>query len=154
MHRLSIRAFAALVALATAASAGATLLAALPTPPAGNWSHATINVTIKRAPHTLTYDRGRVESVTANSLTLVELGSPVTIPISPSAQITISGQPASLSQIQRLEIATTLRIDGGAAIRVSVRVPPALAAALARQARRQARQQEQQQQQTQGSASS
>ena len=45
--------------------------------------------------------------------------------------MTINGQPASLSQVRRLETATTLAIDGAPASKVAVRVAAALAARLA-----------------------
>jgi hypothetical protein len=104
--------------------------------PAG-WSHATVNVLIKRQPHTLIYDRGRVVASTSSSLTLREGdGSVVVINVSPSAQVRIAGQPASLLQVRRLEIATTISIDGAPAITVRVQIPPGVAAAIRREVRR------------------
>ena len=44
------------------------------------------------------------------------------INVSPSAQVRIAGQPASLSQIRRLEIATTISIDGAPATTVRVQI--------------------------------
>jgi hypothetical protein len=132
---LGLVAVASLVA-ATSASA----IRAVPKLPAG-WSHAEINVIIKHKPHTLIYDRGRVLSVTAASLTVREQdGSTVTIDVSPDSRVTIGGRPASLSQVIPREIATTVRVDGGPASKVTVKIPRAVAAALARQARQQARQ--------------
>jgi len=132
MHKLLISTVAALAALALA-SAGAARVAATPRLPPG-WSHAEINVIVRGVPHTLVYDRGRVQAVSATSLTLRERdGSSQVINVSPSSQVTIDGQPASLSQVRRFEIAITLRIDGADAMRVTVRVPPAVAAAIARQ---------------------
>ncbi len=126
----------AFVVIAAVASAGAAHAIAPNLPP--GWSHAEINVIVKRVPHTLIYDRGRVQAVTPSSLTVREGdGSSVTIEISPSSRIRIAGRPASLAQVRRREIATILRIDGGAAVKVTVRVPPALAALRpAKQARR------------------
>ncbi len=86
---------------------------------------------IKRQPHTLIYDRGRIVAFTSSSLTLRERdGSVVVIDVSPAAQVQIAGQPASLSQVRRLEIATTISIDGAPATTVRVQIPPGLAAAI------------------------
>jgi len=120
----------------TLPSSGATTLHATPSLPAG-WSHAEINVTIRHVPHTLVYDRGRVTAVTATSLTLLErngnVANVVVISVAPNAQITIAGQPGSLAQIRPLEIATTVSVDGAAATKVSVQIPPRVAAAIAGQ---------------------
>jgi hypothetical protein len=95
---------------------------------------------VKGTPHTLVYDRGRVLAVSATSLTLREQdGSVQTIDVSGSSQVTIAGQPASLSQIRLREIAITLRIDGADATRVTVRIPPAVAAEIAREQKAQRR---------------
>jgi len=129
----------ALLALAVATSASAKSIASpIGSLPKG-WSHAQLNVLIKHQPHTLTYDRGRVLSVTATSVTVREPGTSVTIPVGPSTQITIAGKPSLLSQVRPLEIATTMSIDGAAASFVRVQIPPALAARLARQAARAAK---------------
>jgi hypothetical protein len=128
VRRCLIPVVVAAVALVVAAAAAAGRLTALPKLPPG-WSHAEINVIIKRVPHTLIYDRGRVLAVTATALTLRERdGSVVTIDVSPSSRITIKGRAASLTQIRRLETATTIRVDGGAATRVSVTIPKAATA--------------------------
>jgi hypothetical protein len=122
---------AAFVLTASAAALGPR--ASLPP----GWSHAEINVVIKGQPHTLTYDRGRVTSVGPSSLTLRERdGSIVTINVSTTTRITITGQPASLAQVRPLEQATSVSIDGGPAATLDVRIPPLVAAILARQARR------------------
>ena len=134
MRKLSIPILSLLAACVLAASSQAgNPLAGLPT----GWSHATINVLIKRQPHTLIYDRGRVVAFTASSLTLKERdGSVVVVNVSPTAQIFIAGQPASLSQVRRLEIATTMSIDGAPATTVRVQIPPGVAAAIRRELRR------------------
>jgi hypothetical protein len=130
--------------LLVAALASAALLAPsaqairLPRPslPPG-WSHAEVNVVIKRVPHTLTYDRGRVAAVTPSSVTLRERdGSLWTIPVTATTIVKIDGQPSSIAQVRRLETASTVRIDGGAAAALTVQIPPGLAAAIARQARK------------------
>jgi hypothetical protein len=126
-----------LAAAATAAALAASASAAGPFGPVSSlpagWSHAQINVVIHRQPHTLTYDRGRVVSVTPTLLILREPdGSLAQITVSPSTQVTIAGQPASLAEIRRGEQAITVSVDGAAAAAVRVRIPPGLAVRLAR----------------------
>ncbi len=139
MPKLLPAAAALAAALILAGVAAADQIRAVPRLPAG-WSHAEINVIVKGTPHTLVYDRGRVLAVSATSLTLREQdGSIQTINVSASSQVTIAGQPASLSQIRLREIAITLRIDGADATRVTVRIPPAVAAEIAREQKAQRR---------------
>lgn len=141
-HRLVRRFFiAAASALVVAAGfeVAATEAAGIGSLPPG-WSHVQVNVVIKHQPHTVAYDRGRVQSVGASSVTLKERdGSVWTILVGPATKLTINGRPASLAQVRPLEQATTMAVDGGAATFVRVQIPPALAAAFARQAARQAR---------------
>lgn len=133
MHRFSISTIAVSAALVLASAGGAARIAATPRLPAG-WSHAEINVIVRGVPHTLVYDRGRVQAISTSSLTLRERdGSTQVINVSRSALVTIAGQPASLSQVRRAEIAITLRIDGADATRVTVRIPPVVAALIATQ---------------------
>jgi hypothetical protein len=128
-----------LTAIASVAGAQARSTVNLPPMPPGAW-HATINVRIRGAAHTLVYDRGRVTAVGTSSYTVREPdGSSVTINVGPATVIKIDGQPGTLAQIRPLEQATDVSIDGGTAARVTVRIPPALAALWARQAARQAR---------------
>ena len=139
MPKLLPAAAALAAALILAGVAAADQIRAVPQLPAG-WSHAEINVIVKGTPHTLVYDRGRVLAVSATSLTLREQdGSVQTIDVSASSQVTIAGQPASLSQVRLREIAITLRIDGADATRVTVRIPPAVAAEIAREQKAQRR---------------
>jgi len=127
--------------LATAVAAAALIAPTaqavrLPRPslPPG-WSHAQVNIVIKRVPHTLTYDRGRVVAVTPTSVTVRERdGSLWTVPVTSSTVIKIDGQPSTIDQVRRLETATTVRIDGGPAATLTVQIPPGLAAIIARQA--------------------
>jgi len=115
----------ALVAAAFAAGAGAIKLPQPPSLPAG-WSHASINVVIRRLPHTLTYDHGRVVAVSPSSLTLREPdGSIVTIGIDSSTVVRIAGRRSTFDQVRRREMATTVTVDGGAAALVNVRFPRA-----------------------------
>ena len=133
MGKLTLLAVSAVAALVLAAAGGAAQIPRVPSLPSG-WSHAEINVVVRRQPHTLTYDRGRVQLVTGSSLTLKERDGTVwTITIAPTATITIDGSPAQLSQVRPREIATTVAIDGGPAVNVKVQIPPALAAQIARQ---------------------
>jgi hypothetical protein len=129
---------ALIAAVTLAAGAGATNLPGVGSLPPG-WSHVSVNVVIKRQAHTLTYDRGRVISVSPTALELREAdGTMWTIPVTPETQVKIQGRPASIAQIRRLEIATTVTEDGGPALKVNVTIPPGLAA-LARAAARSAR---------------
>jgi hypothetical protein len=117
---LSLIAAVALLSLASVASAGQ--IRAVPQLPAG-WSHAEINVIVRGVPHTLVYDRGRVVTVSAGSLTLHERdGSNQVVNVSPASVVTIAGRPGSLSQIRRGQTAITLRVDGADATRVTVRI--------------------------------
>ena len=58
----------------------------------GNWSHAEINVTIKKQLHTLILDRGRITQANATQVTLLESGGvPVTVQLSPDTIIMFRG---------------------------------------------------------------
>jgi hypothetical protein len=109
-----------------AASAGAFRLPPNPNLPPG-WSHATINIVVRRVAHTLTYDRGRVVATTSTSITLREPdGTMQTISVDGNTRIVIAGQPSTIDQIRPFEIATTVSVDGGAAAVVRVQIPPRL----------------------------
>ena len=85
----------------------------------GTWSHAEINVTIKKVPHTLVLDRGRITQITTTQVTLRERdGSTVAIPLTDQTIVTVDGVRGSISNLRRRMAATTLRVDGGAAVRV------------------------------------
>jgi hypothetical protein len=85
----------------------------------GTWSHAEINVTIRKVPHTLIVDRGRIVEITTTQLTLREKdGSTWPIPLTDQTLVTIDNAPATISDLRRRMTATTLRVDGGAAVRV------------------------------------
>jgi hypothetical protein len=85
----------------------------------GKWSHAEINVTIKKVPHTLIVDRGKVAEITTTQLTLREgAGVSTVIPLGPQTIVTIDGRRAMISDLRRRMSATTLRVDGGPAVRV------------------------------------
>jgi hypothetical protein len=85
----------------------------------GTWSHAELNVTIKKVPHTLIVDRGKITEITTTQLTLREgAGVTVVIPLSFQTIVTVDGAPATISNLRRRMTATTLRVDGGTAVRV------------------------------------
>ena len=110
-----------LAALSLSALAGAA--GAAPVPPfphlPGTWSHAEINVTLQKKPHTLTLDRGKVTKVTGTQLTLRERdGSIVVVPISASAIVTVNGVQSTIYSLRRKMNAQTMQIDGGPAVRV------------------------------------
>ena len=85
----------------------------------GTWSHAEINVTIRKVPHTLIVDRGKIAEITTTTLTLREgAGVMQTIPLSAQTIIMLDGSPATVSNLRRRMTATTLRVDGGPAVRV------------------------------------
>lgn len=109
-----------LAALAFAAPGSAADL------PAG-WTHAEINYSVNRVPHTLVLDRGRVTAVSPSTLTIHEAdGSSVQVALAPDTQIVVDGRPGQLSDIRRGVTAVAQRIDGGAARLVRVHVPPRL----------------------------
>lgn len=127
VRKLLVAAASVLAWAALSTAASAIKLPPAPNLPAG-WSHAQINVVIRRVPHTITYDHGKVVSVDATSLTLKEPdGSVVTIAVDASTRVTIEGRPSSIAQVKRLETATTVSVDGGPAALVKVKIPPALA---------------------------
>ncbi len=85
----------------------------------GTWSHAEINVRIQKQPHTLILDRGRVVQVTTSQLTLREgAGGDTVIPVDAETIVTLDGRRASIADLRRRMFATTMRIDGGDAVRV------------------------------------
>jgi hypothetical protein len=112
--------FAALSLLACAGTAagGGGAPPQIPQIP-GKWSHAEINVTIKKVPHTLIVDRGKVTEITTTQLILREgAGVAVPIPLNDQTIVMIDGRRATISDLRRRMTATTLRVDGGAAVRV------------------------------------
>ncbi|CAB4686913.1 MAG: hypothetical protein F2663_02070 [Actinobacteria bacterium] len=92
------------------------LAAAGDTLPQG-WSHAEINLLLKKVPHTVIYDHGRVVSAGNGALTLREVdGSVVTLPIDGKTIIRFQGQPVPPSGIRKGMGATSIRVDGGATV--------------------------------------
>ena len=126
-HRLSMRKLTILVVVSLLAFAGVTAAGARNSPPPpfpklpGNWSHAEINVTIKKQLHTLILDRGRITQANATQVTLLESGGvPVTVQLSPDTIIMFRGFRVTPFALRRGLFAETMRIDGGAAVRVRV----------------------------------
>ena len=125
-HRLRMRKLTVLVVVSLLAFAGVTGAGARNQPPPfpqlpGNWSHAEINVTIKKQLHTLILDRGRITQANATQLTLLESGGvPVTVQLSPDTIIMFRGFRVTPFALRRGLFAETMRIDGGAAVRVRV----------------------------------
>jgi hypothetical protein len=109
---------AALTLSGLAGAAGAAGVPPFPRLP-GTWSHAEINVTLNKKPHTLILDRGKVIKVSPTQLTLRERdGSTVVVPLSASAIVTVNGIDSTIYSLKRKMNATTMRIDGGPAVRI------------------------------------
>jgi hypothetical protein len=124
MRRLAVPLVAlSLLAFTGAAAGSRSGPPAIPTIP-GNWSHAEINVKINRAPHTLILDRGRITQASDGQVTLRELGTAATIPLSADTIIVFRGVSIDGSQLRRGLYAETMRIDGGAAVRVRETLRP------------------------------
>lgn len=125
MKRLAAVA-AVLALLAFAAGAAAGLRGAPPNFPAvpGNWAHVEINLKIQKQPHTIILDRGKIVSATPALLTLRELGSNVQIPLSPTSIVTYKGIAIPAAELKKGLYAETMRIDGGAAVRVRETLRP------------------------------
>jgi hypothetical protein len=119
MRRFAIL-FAALTLLACAgpaagAGGGPPQIPRIP----GTWSHAEINVAIKKVPHTLILDRGKIVEITMTQLTLRERdGTTVVIPVNGQTIVNLDGRGATVSSLRRRMTVTTLRVDDGAAVRV------------------------------------
>lgn len=116
-------AVAAAGALAAGAGAARNPLALLGSLPAG-WSHVQINVVYNHQPHTLTYDRGRVQSVTPAALTLRERdGIVVTVPVSAATRVLAAGRVVTVAQIRPRMLAVAVSIDGAPAAVIRITRP-------------------------------
>jgi hypothetical protein len=116
--RMLAATFAAFLLMAFAGIAGAGNVPPFPRL-AGPWSHAEINVTIKRTQHTLILDRGRIVQANPAQLTLREGGGVlVVVPLSQSTIVMLDGVPATVFSLKKRMDTQTMRIDGGAAVRV------------------------------------
>ena len=88
-------------------------------PKLANFTHAEINVRIAEQPHTLILNLGRIVSVDATQVVLIESdGSTWTVPLLPATRITLNGRPAIALQLHKRLAVETMQIDGGAAVRV------------------------------------
>jgi hypothetical protein len=116
MRRVLATVFLAAALFVPLASAGSA-------PPAfpklANFTHAEINVRIAKQPHTLILNLGRIVSVDATQIVLIESdGSTWTVPLLPATRITLNGRPAIALQLHKRLAVETMQIDGGAAVRV------------------------------------
>ena len=86
---------------------------------AGQWSHVEINLKIRRVPHTVILDRGRIVQAAPTQITVRESdNSMVVVPLSAQTLVVIDGLPATPGDLRRKMSVVTMRIDGGAAVRV------------------------------------
>ena len=109
-----------LAMLAISATGTAAAVPQFPNIP-GSWSHIDINRKIGGKWHTLSLDRGRITQVNTTGMTLREAdGTSVQVPLTASAIVRVYGFPASIYDLRRLMYATTMRIDGGPAVRIKV----------------------------------
>jgi hypothetical protein len=126
MRRLA----ASTVALSLLAFAGAAAAGVRGAPPqfpklAGKWSHAEINVTVRKQPHTLVLDHGRLTKVSATQLVLRRFdGTVATIPVSSSTIVALAGFPVDVTSLKKGEYAETMIVDAGAAVRVKATFKP------------------------------
>jgi hypothetical protein len=112
-----------LVVCSLAVSAAPASAAGVPPFPrlAGAWSHAEINVTIRKQVHTLILDRGKINQVSGTQLTIRHPDKTLAVvPILPSTIVNIQGANATIYFLRRGMQAQTMRIDGGAAVRIRV----------------------------------
>jgi hypothetical protein len=125
MRRL-VATLAALSLLAFAGAASGRRGAPPPLPDVpGNWSHVEMNVTIKKAPHTLILDKGRITQASSSQLQLRRAdGTPVAIPLSSDTIIKFGRFTVGPSALKKGEYAVTMVVDGGAAVRVKVSLRP------------------------------
>jgi hypothetical protein len=126
-----MRRFAVLfLTIALLACTGAAAAATRGTPPqfphlAGRWSHAEINVTIKKQQHTLVLDHGRITAISPSQLTLREFdGTSHTIGLTTGTLVTLAGRPTAVGLLWRGLYAQTMIVDDGAAVRVRATYRP------------------------------
>ena len=106
------------------APAAATAGRGTPPPPpfpkiSGQWSHVEINVTIRKVPHTVTLDRGRIIQVSPTQITLREAGGVnVVIPLDGTTLVVVNGLASLTTDLTRKMNVETMRIDNGPAVRV------------------------------------
>lgn len=116
----SLAVLAAAAALVFAASASATPVPQFPSVD-GTWSHAEINVRIGKQPHTLILDRGVLVRATRGGLRVRESdGSVVTMPVARRVAVSSAGGPVPFTFLRTGWSIETMRIDGGAAVRIRI----------------------------------
>jgi hypothetical protein len=130
MRRLLAILIATLAATGAGAAAGAPGKGkGAPPPPfpaiLGVWSHDERNVQIKGKWHTMILDHGRIAKSTAFQLTLREPdGTVALIPLAPTTRIAPARFAQTRPAFRRGFWAITMRIDGGAAVRVRLMLRP------------------------------
>jgi hypothetical protein len=116
MRRLAV--VVAALSLMASGPAGGAGVPPFPTLP-GTWSHAEINVSINKKPHTLILDRGRITKVSGTQLTVHRRdGTAVEVPLSASAIVAINKRPATIYALKKKMNVQTMRIDEGPAVRI------------------------------------
>jgi len=115
----------ALVVFALAGAAAAGVSAPPPQFPAlpGPWTHITINRKIRGEWHTLILDRGRIVQAGARRMTLLESdGTMVPIDLDDATIVQPQGLGMTVLDLRRGMAVDAMRIDGGPAVRVRIRV--------------------------------
>jgi hypothetical protein len=126
MRRLAVL----IVALSLLAYAGAAAAGLRSVPPqfpklSGRWSHAEINVTIRRQQHTLVLDHGQIARVGPNQIVLRRFdGTVATVPVGSSTIVTLAGVATDVTGLRKGEFAQSMIVDDGAAVRVKATFRP------------------------------
>ena len=122
MHRLviTLTALSLLACAGTALAGGGGNVPPIPRVSGlGQWAQVLGTAKIRGVLHTLILDHGRIIQASATSITLREIGpSTVVVPLSPQTLVVIDGLPATPGDLRRKMSVVTMRIDGGAAVRV------------------------------------
>src|SRR3954471_22402947 len=101
MRRLAATLLTLILLACAGSAAGAGAPPQIPKIP-GKWSHVELNVVIKRVPHTLVVDRGKITQITTTSLTLRETtGVTEVIPLTTQTIVTVNGAPADSTGLRR-----------------------------------------------------
>lgn len=122
MRRLAVILVTLSLLLAGTATAGTRAGGVPPFPHlGGGWSHAEINVKIGKQLHTLILDRGRIAQIGPGSLTLREAdGTTQTIAVDNGTIVNGIGRVQTIADLKKRMSVQTMRIDGGAAVRLRV----------------------------------
>jgi hypothetical protein len=125
MRRLAPLVVAAILLALAGTSAASVAKAPPPQFPAlpGPWTHITINRKIHGEWHTLILDRGRIIQAGAKKMTLLESdGTTVPIELDVATIVQPPGLGMTVFDLRRGMGVDAMRIDGGPAVRVRVRV--------------------------------